>query len=76
MIGSGIFVVSADIARQVGSPGLLIVVWVTTGLMTMMGALCYAELGAAMPRAGGGDIFLRESFGPMWGFCTVGPCCW
>jgi APA family basic amino acid/polyamine antiporter len=68
MIGSGIFVVSADIARQVGSPGLLIVVWVTTGLMTMMGALCYAELGAAMPRAGGGYIFLRESFGPMWGF--------
>jgi APA family basic amino acid/polyamine antiporter len=68
MIGSGIFVVSADIARQVGSPGLLIVVWLTTGMMTLMGALCYAELGAAMPRAGGGYIFLRESCGPMCGF--------
>jgi APA family basic amino acid/polyamine antiporter len=68
MIGSGIFIVSADIARQVGSPGLLIAVWVTTGLMTMMAALCYAELAAAMPKAGGEYIFLRESFGPMWGF--------
>jgi APA family basic amino acid/polyamine antiporter len=68
MIGSGIFIVSADIARQVNSPGLLIVVWLITGLMTMMGALCYAELGAAMPKAGGGYIFLRESFGPMCGF--------
>jgi basic amino acid/polyamine antiporter, APA family len=68
MIGSGIFIVSADIARQVNSPGLLIVVWLTTGLMTMMGALCYAELAAAMPKAGGEYVFLRESFGPMWGF--------
>lgn len=68
MIGSGIFIVSADIARQVGSPGLLIVVWLTTGLMTMMAALCYGELAAAMPKAGGEYIFLRESFGPMWGF--------
>jgi APA family basic amino acid/polyamine antiporter len=68
MIGSGIFIVSADIARQVGSPGLLMLVWLTTGLMTMMAALCYAELAAAMPKAGGEYIFLRESFGPMWGF--------
>lgn len=68
MIGSGIFIVSADIARQVGSPGLLIVVWLMTGLMTMMAALCYAELAAAMPKAGGEYIFLRESFGPMCGF--------
>src|ERR1700730_1607544 len=68
MIGSGIFIVSADIARQVGSPGLLMVVWLTTGLMVMFAALCYAELAAAMPKAGGEYIFLRESFGPMWGF--------
>src|ERR1700724_3546392 len=68
MIGSGIFIVSADIARQVGSPGLLMLVWLTTGLMTMMAALCYAELAAAMPKAGGEYIFLRESFGSMWGF--------
>jgi basic amino acid/polyamine antiporter, APA family len=68
MIGSGIFIVSAGIARQVGSPGLLLVVWLATGLMTIMAALCYAELAAAMPFAGGEYIFLRESLGPMWGF--------
>src|SRR6202451_4764332 len=58
MIGSGIFIVSAGIARQVGSPGLLLVVWLATGLMTIVAALCYAELAAAMPFAGGGYIFL------------------
>ena len=68
MIGSGIFIVSADISRQVHSAGLLIVTWLATGLMTMMAALCYAELAAAMPKAGGEYVFLRESFGPMWGF--------
>ncbi len=68
MIGSGIFIVSAGIARQVGSPGLLLIVWLATGLMTIMAALCYAELAAAMPLAGGGYVFLRESLGPMWGF--------
>jgi APA family basic amino acid/polyamine antiporter len=68
MVGSGIFIVSAGIARQVGSPGLLLVVWLATGLMTIMAALCYAELAAAMPLAGGEYIFLRESLGPMWGF--------
>jgi basic amino acid/polyamine antiporter, APA family len=68
MIGSGIFIVSAGIARQVGSPGLLLVVWLATGLMTIMAALCYAELAAAMPIAGGEYIFLRESLGRMWGF--------
>lgn len=68
MIGSGIFIVSADIARQVGSPALLIAAWLVTGLMTMMAALCYAELAAAMPKAGGEYVFLRESFGSMWGF--------
>ena len=68
MIGSGIFIVSAGIARQVGSPALLLIVWLVSGLMTMMAALCYGELAAAMPIAGGEYIFLRESLGPMWGF--------
>ena len=68
MIGSGIFIVSADISRQVGNPALLIMVWVATGLMTTMAALCYGELAAAMPKVGGEYAFLRESFGPMWGF--------
>ena len=68
MIGSGIFIVSAGIARQVGSPALLLVVWLVSGLMTAMAALCYGELAAAMPIAGGEYIFLRESLGPLWGF--------
>src|ERR1700693_821125 len=68
MIGSGIFIVSAGIARQVGSPALLVVVWLVSGLMTTMAALCYGELAAAMPIAGGEYIFLRESLGPLWGF--------
>ena len=68
MIGSGIFIVSAGIAREVGSPALLLIVWLVSGLMTTMAALCYAELAAALPIAGGEYIFLRESLGPMWGF--------
>src|SRR5580698_6029634 len=68
MIGSGIFIVSAGIARQVGSSALLLIVWLVSGLMTSMAALCYGELAAALPIAGGEYIFLRESLGPMWGF--------
>ena len=68
MIGSGIFLVAADIARQVGSPGWLILVWVVTGLLTITGALSYAELAAMMPRAGGVYVYLREAFSPLWGF--------
>ena len=68
MIGSGIFLVSADIARQVGSPGWLLLVWVVTGLLTIAGALSYGELAAMMPRAGGMYIYLREAFSPLWGF--------
>jgi APA family basic amino acid/polyamine antiporter len=68
MIGSGIFLVSADIARDVGSSGWLMAVWVLTGLMTMMGALSYAELAAMMPHAGGQYIFLRDAYSPLWGF--------
>ena len=68
MIGSGIFIVSADIARQVGSPGWLLVVWVVTGLLTLMASLSYGELAAMMPKAGGQYVYLREAFSPMWGF--------
>src|SRR2546422_30552 len=68
MVGSGIFIVSADIARQVHSPGLLLIVWLVTGVMTVIGALCYSELAAAMPAAGGQYVYLREAFGPLWGF--------
>jgi basic amino acid/polyamine antiporter, APA family len=68
MIGSGIFIVSAGIARQVDSPALLLIAWLVSGLMTTVAALCYGELTAAMPLAGGEYIFLRESLGPMWGF--------
>lgn len=68
MIGSGIFVVSADIARDVGSAGWLIGIWVLTGVMTIVGALCYAELAAMMPRAGGQYVYLREAYSPLWGF--------
>ena len=68
MIGSGIFIVSSIIARQVGSPGWLLVVWVITGLLTLMAALSYGELAAMMPKAGGQYVYLREAFSPMWGF--------
>lgn len=68
MIGSGIFIVSADIARQVNSPALVIGAWLITGFMTIVGALCYGELAAMMPRAGGQYVYLREALGPLWGF--------
>ena len=68
MIGSGIFIVSAEIAREVNSPALLIAAWVVTGFMTIVGALSYGELAAMMPRAGGQYVYLRESLGPLWGF--------
>jgi APA family basic amino acid/polyamine antiporter len=68
MIGSGIFIVSADIARQVGSPGWLLVVWLVTGFLTVGAALSYGELAAMMPRAGGMYVYLKEAFSPLWGF--------
>jgi APA family basic amino acid/polyamine antiporter len=68
MIGSGIFIVSADIARLVDSPALLIAAWMVTGFLTVVGALSYGELAAMMPKAGGQYIFLREALGPLWGF--------
>ncbi len=68
MIGSGIFIVAADIARQVNSPGLLILTWVITAGLTITAALSYGELAAAMPQAGGQYVYLREAFGPLSGF--------
>ena len=68
MIGSGIFIVSGGISKQVGAPGWLLVVWLVTGLLTMMAALSYGELAAMMPKAGGQYVYLREAFSPMWGF--------
>src|SRR5687768_18587177 len=68
MIGSGIFIVSADIARNMNSSGGLLLIWLATGLITLAGALSYGELAAAMPKAGGQYVFLREGLGPMTGF--------
>src|SRR6478672_8099703 len=68
MIGSGIFLVSADMARTIGSPGWLLVAWVLTGVLTIVGALSYGELAAMMPRAGGQYVYIREAFSPLWGF--------
>jgi basic amino acid/polyamine antiporter, APA family len=68
MIGSGIFLVSAEMGRQTGSPGLLLTAWVLTGVLTLAAALSYGELAAMMPRAGGQYVYLREAFSPVWGF--------
>jgi APA family basic amino acid/polyamine antiporter len=68
MIGSGIFIVSADISRDVGSAGWLLFIWALTGVMTIIGALSFAELAAMMPNAGGQYIYLREAYGPLPAF--------
>ena len=68
MIGSGIFITSAESARLVGSPGWLIAAWALAGVLTITGALCCAELAAMWPRAGGQYVFLREAYGPATGF--------
>jgi len=77
MIGSGIFIVPAEMAREIGSAGWLLIAWAFTGVLTITGALSYGELAAMMPRAGGMYVYLREAFSPLWGFlygwtlCTV-----
>lgn len=68
MIGSGIFLVSAEMSRVLGSPGWLIVSWLVTAALTLAAALSYGELAAMMPRAGGQYVYLREAFSPLWGF--------
>ena len=68
MIGSGIFIVSADIARTVGSPGWLMVVWLITGIITVIGAISYGELASMMPHVGGQYVYLKEAYHPLIGF--------
>src|SRR5580704_14066639 len=68
MIGSGIFIVSADIAQSVGSAGWLIVIWLLTGFLTLMAALSYGELSGMYPQAGGQYVYIREAFGKLYGF--------
>jgi APA family basic amino acid/polyamine antiporter len=68
MIGSGIFIVSADMSRLINSTGWMLMAWVITGVLTVTAALSYGELSAMMPHAGGMYIYLREAFSPLWGF--------
>jgi len=68
MIGSAVFIVAADITRNVGSSGWLLVVWIVTGVLALVGALCYGELATMMPRAGGQYVYLSEAFSPVVGF--------
>ena len=68
MIGSGIFIVSADMSRMIGSPGWMLMAWVITGFLTITAALSYGELAAMLPHAGGMYVYLREAFSPLWGF--------
>ena len=68
IIGSGIFLTPRAIAQAIQSPGIIILVWTVSGILTLFGALAYAELGAMMPRSGGQYVYLREAFGPLWGF--------
>jgi APA family basic amino acid/polyamine antiporter len=68
MIGSGVFIVSADMARLIGSPGWLLGAWLLTGLLTMAAALSYGELASMLPHAGGVYVFLREAYSPLWAF--------
>ncbi|HUJ50793.1 MAG TPA: amino acid permease [Bryobacteraceae bacterium] len=68
VIGSGIFLVPSGMIQNVGTPLMVFAVWVVGGLLTLFGALCYAELAAAMPEAGGEYVYLREAYGPLWGF--------
>src|ERR1035438_6186707 len=68
MIGSGIFIVSADITRHVGSAGWLVGVWLITGFMTVIAAVSYGELSAMFPKAGGQYVYLKEAFNPLTGF--------
>lgn len=76
IIGSGIFLVPATMIQRVGSPDRLFLVWILGGLLSLAGALSFAELSAAMPRAGGEYVFLREAYGPFWGFIYAWTTTW
>lgn len=71
MIGSGIFIVSADITRNTGSSGWLMIVWLITGFMTVAAALSYGELSAMFPKAGGQYVYLKEAYNPLIGFLGI-----
>jgi basic amino acid/polyamine antiporter, APA family len=68
MIGSGIFIVTADMSRLINSPGWMLMAWVVTGVLTITAALSYGELASMLPHAGGMYIYLREAFSPLWAF--------
>ena len=68
MIGSGIFIVAGEMAREVGSAGWLLLAWIIAGVLTLAAALSYGELAAMMPHAGGQYVYLREAYSPLWGF--------
>src|SRR5271169_4296613 len=68
MIGSGIFIVAAEMARETGAAGWLLLAWLIAGVLTLAAALSYGELAAMMPRAGGQYVYLREAYSPLWGF--------
>src|ERR1700686_24370 len=68
MIGSGIFIVSADMSRMIGSPGWMLMAWVLTGVLSITAALSYGELASMLPQSGGMYVYLREAFSPLWGF--------
>jgi APA family basic amino acid/polyamine antiporter len=67
-IGTGVFLVASDMARVVGSAALVLIAWILGGLIVLLGAFCYAELGAAFPKAGGPYVYLSRGLGPLWGF--------
>src|SRR5580765_7288566 len=67
-LGTGIFLVTSDMARAVGSTALVFAAWLIGGVIVLFGAFCYAELGAAFPKAGGPYVYLSKGLGPLWGF--------
>src|SRR5918997_1136721 len=68
VVGTGVFLKARVMTCNVGTPGMVVTVWVVAGLLSLAGALTYAELAAMMPRAGGEYVFMREAYGPRWGF--------
>ncbi|QOR36261.1 amino acid permease [Clostridium sp. 'deep sea'] len=71
MIGSGIFFIPTFVFNRAGAPGMALMVWLVAGIISLVSGLCYAELGAAMPKCGGSYVYLKEAFGPIWGFLST-----